>query len=233
MAQHVVAYGANIFRRHIASPMNERVRASGLGEVDTCTGATAESYHLLEVFQTVLFRLTCSEHDINDVLLDFLVQVHLFHNLTRLDDIRRAQDWQHLLLLRCDVLTDDSLLFFFLRIADYDLEHETVGLRFGQRIRSFLLYRVLGSQHQEWVVQLEGLLADGHLTLLHRLEQGTLHFRRSTVNLICQHKISEDRSAFDFELLALLAVNLRTEHIGRQQVRSKLNSAEIRLDEVA
>ena len=59
-----------------------------------------------------------------------------------------------------------------------------------------------------------------------------MHFCRGTVDLICQHKISEDRTTFDLEFFAFLTVNLCTDNVGRQQVRRKLNTAEIGFDEV-
>ena len=40
------------------------------------------------------------------------------------------------------------------RVADADLEHEPVELRLGQRIRAFLLDRVLRREHEERLGQL-------------------------------------------------------------------------------
>src|SRR5689334_579064 len=42
----------------------------------------------------------------------------------------------------------DLLLFF--RVADANVEQESVELRFGKRIGAFLLDRVLRRQHEEW-----------------------------------------------------------------------------------
>ena len=42
----------------------------------------------------------------------------------------------------------------------------------------------------------ERLLADGPLVLLHGLEHRTLHLRRRTVDLVCQHDIGEDGASF-------------------------------------
>ena len=44
---------------------------------------------------------------------------------------------------------DDLLFFLVRRIADAQLEHEAVELRFGQRVRAFLLDRVLRGEHEE------------------------------------------------------------------------------------
>ena len=43
-----------------------------------------------------------------------------------------------------------------------------------------------------------------YLMFLHRLKQGTLHLGWSTVNLICQNEIGEDRTALYMESLVFL-----------------------------
>ena len=88
----------------------------------------------------------------------------------------------------------DVELFFLGRVADHDVEHEPVELRFGQRIGPLLLDRVLGRQHEERVGQLVPLAADGHLPLLHRLEQRRLGLGRGAVDLVGQHDVGEDRA---------------------------------------
>ena len=44
---------------------------------------------------------------------------------------------------------DDALFLLARRIADGELHHEPVELRFGQRIRALLLDRVLRREHEE------------------------------------------------------------------------------------
>ena len=164
MTEYIVANGTYVFRRHVSAAMDEGVSTRSFRKVDRSTRTTAEGDHLLEVLQSVLLRITGSKDDVDDVFLDLLIEVHLFDDLTRLDDIIGREDRQHGLLLRCDVLTDDGLLLFFLRITNHDLEHETVGLRLGQRISTFLLDRVLGSEYEERVIEFEGLLTDATKT---------------------------------------------------------------------
>ena len=89
------------------------------------------------------------------------------------------------------------------------------------------------SQYQERIVQRKGLVAYRDLPLLHGLQQGGLHLGRSTVDLVGQHEIGKYRTSLNLECLVLLAVDLRTDHIGRQQVRRELNTTEIGLDQVA
>ena len=89
-----------------------------------------------------------------------------------------------------------------------------------------MFQRVLCRQYEEGIRQRIGGIADRHLTLLHRLEQGTLYLGRRTVDLIGQHEIGEDRTLLDRELFGLLAVNQCTDQIGGQQIGGKLNTAE-------
>ena len=79
-------------------------------------------------------------------------------------------------------------------IADFQLEHEAVHLRLGQRVGAFLLDRVLRGQHQERFVQLEGLVADGDLVFLHRFQQRALHLGRRAVDFVGQDEVGEDRA---------------------------------------
>ena len=55
-----------------------------------------------------------------------------------------------------------------------ELEHEAVQLRFGQRVGSFELDRVLRRQHAERARQAMGNACVRHLPLLHGFEQGRL-----------------------------------------------------------
>ena len=76
-----------------------------------------------------------------------------------------------------------------------DVEHEAVELRFRQRIGALLLDRVLRGQHEERLGQRMPRAADGHLLLLHRLEQRGLRLRRRAVDLVGQDHVGEDRPA--------------------------------------
>ncbi len=86
------------------------------------------------------------------------------------------------------------------RIADQDVEHEAVKLRFGQRIGPFLLDRVLRGQDEERIRELVPLAADGHLPFLHGLEQGGLRLGGRAVDLVGQDDIGENRPPEKFEL---------------------------------
>ena len=58
----------------------------------------------------------------------------------------------------------------------------------------------------------------------HRFEQRRLRFRRRAIDLIGQHDVGENGSGFPLEDAAVLVVDREPDHIGRQQVRRKLNA---------
>lgn len=62
--------------------------------------------------------------------------------------------------------------FFFVgaRIPYHDVKHESVQLRFWQRIRSLLFDGILGSDREKWVGQWYVCRPTGHFSFLHRLE---------------------------------------------------------------
>ena len=124
----------------------------------------------------------------------------------------------------------DLLLFVARRIADAQLEHEAVDLRFGERIGALLLDRILRREHEERLLELERRAADRHLLFLHRLEQRGLHLRRRAVDLVGEDDVREDRPPLHGELARRLVVDLRAEHVGRQQIGRELNAMERRVD---
>ena len=117
-----------------------------------------------------------------------------------------------------EVHAHDVALLLLLGVGYFGFEHETVHLRFGQRVGSLLLQRVLRGQHQKGLRQRIGVVADGHLTLLHGLQQCRLHLGRGAVDFVRQHEVGEYGAFLDDELLVLLRVDQRTDQVGRQQV---------------
>ena len=114
--------------------------------------------------------------------------------------------------------------------GDLGLEHETVDLRLGQRVGSLLLQGVLRGQHEERLRQGVGVVADGHLTLLHGLQQRRLHFGRGAVDLVRQYEVGEDRTLAYDEILVLLRVDQRADQVGGQQVGGELYARETGVD---
>ena len=115
-------------------------------------------------------------------------------------------------------------LFGARRIADLQFQHEAVNLRFGQRIRAFLLDRILRGEHQERFVELVSLVANGDLFFLHRFEQRALHLGRRAVDFVGEDEIGEDRAFARGEAAGLRIVNLRADDVGGQHVRRELQA---------
>ena len=227
MAQHVVADGAHVFGDDIAAAADEGVGACGLGQRDRRTGRTSVCDQILQFLQVVFRRLARGEDDVDDVFLDLLVHVDVLHDLAGLDDVLGRDDLVDLRHASArEVHAHDVALLLLLGVGDLGLEHESVDLRLGQRVGTLLLQGVLRGQHQERLRQRVGLVADGHLPLLHGFEQCRLHLGRGAVDLVRQHEVGEHGAFLDHELLVLLRVDQRTDQVGRQQVGGELYTRE-------
>ncbi len=66
----------------------------------------------------------------------------------------------------------NGTLFLLARVINDDFEHEAIDLSLRKRVGSFLFDGILRGQHEEGLIELEGLLADRDLALLHGLQQG-------------------------------------------------------------
>jgi hypothetical protein len=125
---------------------------------------------------------------------------------------------------------DDGLLLRRGRIADEHLHHESVDLRLGERIGAVGLDRVLGRHDQERLRDGERFAPDGHLPLLHDLQQRALHLRGRAVDLVGQQQVGEYRPEGHIELARRLVVDPGTDEVGRHQVGSELDSLELPAD---
>jgi hypothetical protein len=103
-----------------------------------------------------------------------------------------------------------------------------VGL--GQRVRAFVLDRVLRRHHEERTRQLVGDAVDGDLVLLHAFEQRGLRLRRRAVDLVDEQEVREDRPGAELELVFLLVEDVHARDVRRQQVRGELEPRERAVD---
>ena len=204
MAHYVMSHSSYILRNHIAAMLDKRIGSGCLGKRNAGTRTAAEGNHVFQFAQSVTLRITGSEDDIGNILLNLLIEINLVYNLASLQNLLGRCYRSNLRKSALDILTDDELLLFQCRIIDDYLQQETVYLCFRQLIGSFLLDRVLCSHYQERTRQFEGFIANGNLVFLHGFEQRTLHLGWGTVNLICQDEIGEDRTALYMESLIFL-----------------------------
>jgi hypothetical protein len=71
-----------------------------------------------------------------------------------------------------------------------------------------------------------GLVADGDLPLLHRLEQGALDLGGRAVDLVGEDEVGEDGPALDVEGPLRGVVDLGADDVGGQHVRGELDPGE-------
>ena len=110
------------------------------------------------------------------------------------------------------------------------LQHEAIDLRLGERVRPFLLDRILRREHEERLLEHVRRAPDRDLLLLHCLEERGLHLRRRAIDLVGENDVREDRPLLRAELAGLLIEDLRAEHVGGEQIRGELDALEARVD---
>src|SRR5436190_2405555 len=123
---------------------------------------------------------------------------------------------------------NDLHLAGFVRIVDQYLHQKPVELRLGQRVRAFVLDRVLGRQHRKHRRQRQPLTVDRRLPFFHRLEQGGLRLWRRAVYLVGQQDVGKYRSLPQAELRRLHVKYVGARDVGRHQVGRKLYTRKLR-----
>ncbi len=85
-----------------------------------------------------------------------------------------------------------------------------------------VLHRVLGGDHHERRGKRMGAAIDSDLALVHGLEQRRLRLGRSSIDLVGQKKIGENRPGLKLESLGMHVVNRDAQHIAGQHVTREL-----------
>ena len=80
-----------------------------------------------------------------------------------------CKHWTYLYFISTCGRLDYIYLFISGGIGDDNIKHEAVQLGFRQRIGSFLLNRILGSQNKKWFFQCIAYSSSRHIMLLHSL----------------------------------------------------------------
>src|SRR5260221_1338428 len=143
------------------------------------------------------------------------------------DPVGRQHGLYHfdaLLTLHRVVVGHDVEFLFPGRGLDVDLKQETVQLSFRQMVGAFLFDGVLRSYHHERGLQVPGLAVNGDLPFLHYFEESRLGFGRSTVDLVYQNDIAEDRAGFKLEIAFPGIEHGSPDDIAGHQVRGKLDA---------
>jgi hypothetical protein len=71
---------------------------------------------------------------------------------------------------------------------------------------------------------------DGHVALLHALEQAGLGLRRRAVDLVDEDDVGEDRARAELEALLALVEHVDADDVGREQVGRALHAGELGLE---
>src|SRR2546426_105072 len=112
------------------------------------------------------------------------------------------------------------------RITHIDLQEEPVDLGLRERVRAFVLDRVLGRDHEERRVDADRIAFEGRLSFLHRLEESALRLRRRAVDLVRQEDVREDGAAPQHEVAGLPIEHVRPRDVRGQQIRGELHAPE-------
>src|SRR3990170_1431103 len=166
--------------------------------------------------------------DLHDVPLHVVVHMYLFDRRLEREDhrwIRHRLD-PHVVGPPRTPPVENLLLLLSRRIPDIDAHEEPVDLRLRQRVRAFVLDRILRREHDERARQGMRLPLEGRLPLLHRLEERGLRLRRRAVDLVREQDVREHRPLAEHELARLPVEDVRARDVRRQQVRRELHPLE-------
>jgi hypothetical protein len=145
------------------------------------------------------------------------------HNFSRRGIIRRGR------------LHHDLHFIFEVGIADFDVDHETIKLSFGQRVCSFLLDGILRGQDKERQRQRERAPSGSNFVLLHGLQKRRLSFRRRTVDFVGQQNIREDRALEKLKAPSagarIFLQDVRSRDVRRHQIGRELNPIEFEVQD--
>ena len=131
--------------------------------------------------------------------------------------------------LAVDASGEDLLEDRTINAGHIHLEHESIDLRFGQRVRAFELDRILRGEHEERQRQRARLAEDRDASLLHRFEQRRLCLGRCAIDLVREQQVGEDGPRMEGKLLAAVAVleNMAAGDVAREEVGRELDAAEV------
>ncbi len=177
-----------------------------------------------------------SEHEAHGIILhvrcdgDFAHEFHEFHERVA------VEDFVDLGFRAGGGAVDDFFQVRCARIADENLEEETVELRFGQWIRAFLINRVLRGHDEEGFGELAKFAAGSDLFFLHGFEHGGLGLGRGAIDFVGEDEMREDRAALELKF-APAGVSfhdeVRAEDVGGHEVGRELDAAERHVEHFA
>ena len=220
MAKDVRRHQFDVVRGHVIAPAEQSVGSGETLQRNRASGAGAQ-FDLTVVSGRGNEADNIGSHQVGD--RDF------FRVFDQTDDILLGGDVRDLLLGFFDT-EYDAYFVFISRIADGNLDHETVNLCFRQFVSAQLIDGVLRRKDHERPFHLISIRVDGDLLFFHDLQHSGLGLGGSTVDLIRQDDVTHRRAVTELEFAGFLIVNRETGNIGRHDVRSELDPFESAID---
>src|SRR6185437_7121573 len=147
--KHIGRDRLDVVRSHIRTIPEKRDGTRALRQRERRAGTRAEFYQRCEIGKVCFLRISCSLHDVHDVVDDPVVHVQLADSFPRGEHrFGRRNVPNRDLVLACHA-SQDFLLLVPRRIADVQLEHEAIDLSLGQRIGTLLLDGILRREHEK------------------------------------------------------------------------------------
>ena len=222
MFHHREKHALDIVGIHEVAAIHERTRLRHAHQVHPGTRTCRQTHAAI-----VTRRL----HQRNHVTFQRLVNVNLLHFATGFQNClgsrhRRQQVNRPAVTMR----PQDFQFGLRCRVTYRDAHQESVHLRFGQRENAVEFHRILSRQDHEKFGQFVALPLERNLSLFHRLQKRALRARRGTVDFVGQQHLRKNRPLADFKLARIRLEHGTACHVGRQQIRRKLDSRKIRTD---
>ena len=180
--------------------------------------------------------------DVDDVLEEDFADVDVVRCLHGIDEVLRSAycvigdevelgsgDGPIAFFLHSEVHVSAEDFFFFFDggVIETVAKHEAVELGFGEFEGSRLLDGVLRRDDEEGRGEGEGFAAEGHFSLLHCFEKGSLDLGRGSVDLIGEEEVGENGAPVGAEFACLAIEDLGSEDVGGEEVDGELDAAEI------
>ena len=183
-------------------------------------------------------QIARSPHDCRDVFHHAFAHCHALHRAaTRFQTRGVGHSLQtgvgQCVRIEAAVNARQQCTFLFLiRIIHQHFQRKTVELRFGQRIRAFVINRVLRGENGKHRRQNVRLAVDRRAAFLHCFQKRGLRLGRRSVDFVGEQHIGENRAATQTELRCTTVENIGAHDIGGHQIGRELHAFEGRTQNV-
>lgn len=204
--------------------------AGGSGEVDGGAGGGPGADEVFEA-AVVFGGLASGVDEIDDVGFDRGIDVDMVNELAGLRNGLGTGD--RLRFGRGSVVAHEveNLQFFVAAgVIDHDFEQKAVELSLGKLVGAFLVDGILSGEDEEGFWQRVGGVAEGDLALLHRFEEGGLHFGGGAVDFVGEDQIGKNGTEFWGEVFFVGVVNHGAEEVGGKEIGGELETGKSSLE---